>query len=59
MSWFHNRPTKPTFLPPRTTKEEITTEDIETCYQGYQTLRWDICEMYSFQEYILKYGFMY
>ena len=59
MSWFNNRPTKPTFLPPLPTKEEITTKDIEACYQGYQTLRWDIRESYSFQECLIKYGFLY
>ena len=57
MSWFHNRPTKPTFLPPRPTKEEITTIDIEACFQEYRTLKGDINERYSFQEYLVKYGF--
>ena len=57
MSWFHNRPTKPTFLPPWPTKEEITTIDIEACFQEYRNLRGDIHEMYSFQEYLVKYGF--
>ena len=56
MSWFHNRPTKPTFLP-QPMKEEITTIDIESCFQDYRTLRGDIHERYSFQEYIFKYGF--
>ena len=56
MSWLHNRPTMPTFLPCRTTKEEITTIDIEACYQEYRTFRWDICERYSFQEYLVMYG---
>ena len=66
MSWFHNRPTKPTFLPPSPTKEEVTTKDIQVtakdikaCYQGYTNLRWDICERYYFQEYIIKYVFFY
>ena len=49
MSWFHNRPTKPTFLPPRTTKEEITTIDIEAYFEEYQNLRGDIHESYYFQ----------
>ena len=40
-------------------EEEITTKDIEACYQGYKTLRWDIHERYYFQEYILKYVFFY
>ena len=57
MSWFHNRPTKPTFLPPRPTKEKITNIDIEACFQEYRTLRKDINESYYFQEYIFKYGF--
>ena len=48
----------PTFLPLCPTKEEITTIDIEACYQEYQTLIWDIRERYYFQEYIFKYGFM-
>ena len=42
MSWPHNIPTMPTFLPPRSTKEEITTIDIEACFQEYQTLKGDI-----------------
>ena len=57
MSWFHNRPTKPTFLPPRPTKEEITTIDIEACFQAYRNLRGDIHERYYLQEYLVKYGF--
>ena len=57
MSWLHNRPTMPTFLPPQPTKEEITTIDIEACFQEYRTLRGDINERYSFQEYLVKYGF--
>ena len=57
MSWLHNRPTMPTSLPPRPTKEEITTIDIEACFQEYRTLRGDIHERYYFQEYIFKYGF--
>ena len=59
MSWFHNLPTKPTFLPPPPREEEITTKDIEACYQGYQTLRWDIRERYYFQEYLLNYVYLY
>ena len=59
MSWFHNRPTKPTFLHPPPTKEETTTKDIEACYHGYKNLRWDIHEGYCFQEYIIKYVFFY
>ena len=50
-------PTMPNFLPPRPTKEEITTIDIEACFQEYQNLRGDINERYYFQEYIVKYGF--
>ena len=57
MSCLHNRPTMPTFLPPRSMKEEITTIDIEACFQEYRTLRGDINERYSFQEYLVKYGF--
>ena len=57
MSWLHNRPTMPTFLPARSTKEEITTIDIEACFQEYRTLRGDVNERYSFQEYLVKYGF--
>ena len=49
----------PTFLPTRSTKEEITTIDIEACIQKYQTLRGVINERYYFQEYILQYGFMH
>ena len=52
MSLFHNRPTKPTSLPPQPTEEEITTIDIEACFQEYQNLRGDINERYSLQEYI-------
>ena len=48
MSWFHNQPTKPTFLPPPLREEEITTKDIEACYHGYKTLRWDIYEKVLF-----------
>ena len=59
MSCFHNRPTKPTFLPPPPRESEITAEDIEAYYQGYQTLRWDIRERYYFQEYLLMYVFFY
>ena len=59
MSWFHNLTTNPTFLPPPQREEEITTKDIEACYQGYQTLRWDISEKYYFQDYILKHLFFY
>ena len=57
MSWLHNRPTMPTFLPPRSTKEEITTIDIEACFQEYRNLRGDIHERYSFQEYLFQCGF--
>ena len=57
MSWLHNRTTIPTFLPPRPTITEIATIDIGACLQEYQILRGDIHECYSFQEYILKYGF--
>ena len=57
MSWLQNRPTMPTFLPPPPMEEEITAKDIEACYQGYKTLRWDIHEGYSFQEYLIKYVF--
>ena len=57
--WFHNQPTKPTFLPPPPREEEITNKDIEACYQGYKNLRWDARERYYFQEYLLKYGFSY
>ena len=59
MSWLHNRPTMPGFLPPRPTKEEITTIDIEACFQEYRTLRGDIHKRYYFQEYFFKYGFMH
>ena len=59
MYWFHNIPTKPSFLPPLPREEEITTKDIEACFQGYQSLRWDICERYYFQEYLLEDGFFY
>ena len=47
----------PTFLPPRPTKEEIATIDIEACFQKYRTLRGIINIRYYFQEYIFKYGF--
>ena len=57
MFWFHNRPTKVTFLPPQPMKEEITTIDIEACFQEYRTLRGDNNEKYYFQEYLFKYGF--
>ena len=57
MSWLHNKPTIPTFLPPRPTQEEITTIDIEACFQEYRNLRGDINEWYYFQEYIVNYGF--
>ena len=57
MSWFHNQPTKPTFLPPRPTKEEIKTIEIEACFQEYRNLRGDIHEWYYFQEYLVNYGF--
>ena len=40
-------------------KEEITTIDIEECFQEYQNLRGDIHERYFLQEYIFKYGFRY
>ena len=59
MYWFHNLPTKPTFLPPLLREEEISAKDVEACYQGYKNFRWDNCERYSFQEYHLKYGFFY
>ena len=59
MSWFHNQPTNPTCLSPPPREEEITTKDIEACFQGYQTLRWDIHERYYFQEYLIKYVFFY
>ena len=57
MSWLHNRTTIPTFLPPRPTITEIATIDIGACLQEYQILRGDIHECYSFQEYIVDYGF--
>ena len=38
ISWFHNRPTKPTFLPPPPREEEITTKAIEACFHVYQNL---------------------
>ena len=59
MSCFHNRPTKPTFLPPPPREEEITTKDIEACYQGYKNLRWDIHEGYYFKNYLIKYVLFY
>ena len=59
MSWFHNMPTNPTFLPPSPREEEITAKDIEACYQWYTNLRWDIHERYYFQEYMIKYVFFY
>ena len=54
MSWLHNRPTMPTFLPTRSTKEEITTIDIEACFQEYRTFRGDIHERYYFQEHLVS-----
>ena len=51
-------PTMPNFLPPRPTKEEITTIDIEACFQENRNLRGDIHESFSFQEYLFKYGFI-
>ena len=59
MSWLHNRTTIPTFLPPRPTITEITTIDIGACLQEYQNLREDIPEWYSFQQYLVNYGFMH
>ena len=59
MSWFHNQPIKPTFLPPPQREEEITAKDIEACYQGYKTLKWDIHERYYYQYYLIKYEFFY
>ena len=59
MSWFRNQPTNPTFLPPPPREEEITAKDIKACYQEYQTFKWDIHERYYFQEYLLKYVFLY
>ena len=47
----------PTFLHPQPMKGEITTIDIEACFQEYRNLRGDIPERYYFQDYIFNYGF--
>ena len=38
-------------------KQEITTIDIEACFQEYQTLRGDIHERDYLEQYVFNYGF--
>ena len=57
MSWLNHRTIIPTFLPPRPTITKITTIDIGACLQEHRNLRGDIHEWYSFQGYLVNYGF--